>query len=241
MSTLALAMIVKNEAKNLPRLLKSVQGCFDKIYITDTGSKDGTVKIARKHGCEVSFFKWCDDFSAARNASFAPVKEDCVMWMDADDVLGDKRKFLWWKKNMMDKACMWLVPYIYSKYMIIERERVVRNHMGYKWKYPIHEVINPVIDGKIMPSGIETTWGVIHTKHQFDADRNFKIMVKNEAKMDGRMKYYYGRDLICRGELEKGHRIMREAIADPTLDPADKIQCKRWLTPVVAEVKVIQQ
>jgi glycosyltransferase involved in cell wall biosynthesis len=234
MSSLALAMIVRDGEKTLPRLFKSIVGCFDRVYVTDTGSKDKTLKVAENFGCEISHFKWCDDFSAARNFNFSQVKEDYVMWMDSDDVLGDKRKFLWWKKNMIHQACMWLVPYIYTRYITIERERVVKNHLGYRWKYPVHECIDPCLNGKILPAGIEATWGVIHTKKHFDGDRNFKIMEKNQDKMDGKMKYYYGRDLICRGDQEKGGRMLREAIADPELTPLDKQACKRWLRPVQA-------
>jgi len=44
--SISLCIIVKNEEHNLPRLLKSVEGCFDEICITDTGSTDKTVEIA---------------------------------------------------------------------------------------------------------------------------------------------------------------------------------------------------
>ena len=240
MSTLALCMIVRNNEKTLPRLFKSITGCFDKIYVTDTGSTDSTVEICKRNGAVIRHFKWIDDFAAARNASFTGVKEDYIMWMDSDDVLGDKRNFLWWKKNMMDQACMWLVSYVYARWITIERERVVKN-IGYKWKYPVHECIDPYINGQIMPAGIESTWGIIHTKKSkhFDANRNFKILEAHEGKMDGRMKYYYGRDLISRGDILKGNQMMREALTDPIMSPGDREQCKRWLRPISAEVKVL--
>src|SRR3954462_10439850 len=85
--SLSLAMIVKNEAENLPRLFASVKDCVDEIHICDTGSTDGTVEIAKAHGAVVTHFEWCDDFSAARNASFQDVKTDYVLWLDGDDVL----------------------------------------------------------------------------------------------------------------------------------------------------------
>jgi glycosyltransferase involved in cell wall biosynthesis len=43
MSTLSLAMIVKNGEKNLGRCLASVKNLVDEMVIVDTGSTDGTL------------------------------------------------------------------------------------------------------------------------------------------------------------------------------------------------------
>jgi glycosyltransferase involved in cell wall biosynthesis len=62
-------MIVKDEEENLARCLQSIRQVVDEIIVVDTGSRDRTVEIARRHGCRVSHFEWCDDFAAARNAA----------------------------------------------------------------------------------------------------------------------------------------------------------------------------
>jgi len=49
-------MIVKDEAKNLPRCLGSVAGVVDQMVVVDTGSRDNTVEIAKNYGAEVHFF-----------------------------------------------------------------------------------------------------------------------------------------------------------------------------------------
>ena len=86
MATVSLCMIVRNEEKVLARCLDSVRGIADEICITDTGSTDKTREIAQKYGT-VQVFPWCDDFSAARNFSFAQARMDYTLWLDADDVL----------------------------------------------------------------------------------------------------------------------------------------------------------
>jgi len=78
-------MIVRNEEKNLPRVLRSVEGLVDEIVIVDTGSTDRTVEVAISSGARVEHFAWCDDFSAARNHALSFAREDWILVLDADD------------------------------------------------------------------------------------------------------------------------------------------------------------
>ena len=85
--SLSLCMIVKNEEKVLSRALDGVKGRVDEIVIADTGSEDGTKKIAARYTDKVYDFEWKDDFAAARNFSFSKATGDYVMWLDADDIV----------------------------------------------------------------------------------------------------------------------------------------------------------
>lgn len=87
MATVSIAMIVRNEAENLPACLESVRGLWHELVIVDTGSSDDTKRIARRFGARVYDFNWCDDFSAARNFGLDRVRTDYVWRMDADDRL----------------------------------------------------------------------------------------------------------------------------------------------------------
>ena len=46
MTELSLCMIVKNEEERLARCLSGVQSAVDEIIIVDTGSTDGTKRVA---------------------------------------------------------------------------------------------------------------------------------------------------------------------------------------------------
>lgn len=85
--TLALCMIVKDEAATLGTCLASVRGLVDEIVVVDTGSSDATLTIARAAGARVEVFPWCDDFAAARNAALSYCTADWVLVLDADEVL----------------------------------------------------------------------------------------------------------------------------------------------------------
>ena len=80
-------MIVKDEAKNLPRALASVKGLADEIIVLDTGSGDDTPMIAAAAWAKVNFLMWGDDFAIARNASLDQATQDWVLVLDADETL----------------------------------------------------------------------------------------------------------------------------------------------------------
>ncbi len=84
---LSACLIVKDEAKNLARCLKSLKGVVDEIVIVDTGSTDNTISIAEKFGAVIGHYEWNHDFSAARNKSLELATGDWVLWIDADEEL----------------------------------------------------------------------------------------------------------------------------------------------------------
>lgn len=92
MKTLGLVMIVKNEERSLEKCLAKAKKLVDKIYITDTGSTDRTVAIARKFGAHVTHFDWINDFAAARNFSLQQSDCDWNLVLDADEYLVKGRR-----------------------------------------------------------------------------------------------------------------------------------------------------
>ncbi len=86
---LSLCMIVRNEEQHLARCLESVKPIAGQIVVVDTGSTDATVSIAESFGAQVHPFEWCQDFSAARNASLAPATGRWILVLDADEWLAE--------------------------------------------------------------------------------------------------------------------------------------------------------
>ena len=87
MNTIGLVMIVKNESRSLDKCLSLAEKLVDGIYITDTGSTDHTIEIARKYNAHISEFEWCNDFSAARNHALEQSPCDWNLILDADEYL----------------------------------------------------------------------------------------------------------------------------------------------------------
>ena len=101
---ISVCMMVKDEEKNLPRILESIKklGVVDEICILDTGSTDRTVEIAESFGAKVTvpddvdqYFKDTKfgrkiNFSKARNASIDLAMGEWVLLVDADEeLIGD--------------------------------------------------------------------------------------------------------------------------------------------------------
>ncbi len=87
MPRISLCMIVRDEAQNLERCLRSVAGVVDETCVLDTGSTDGTAELAARLGARVGRAEWTADFAAARNASVALASGDWVLVLDADEEL----------------------------------------------------------------------------------------------------------------------------------------------------------
>lgn len=82
---ISLCMIVKDEELHLDRCLSSVNEIVSEIIVADTGSQDGTVELARRHGAKIIHVPWEDDFAKARNASLEHASCSWILVLDADE------------------------------------------------------------------------------------------------------------------------------------------------------------
>lgn len=212
MITLSLCMIVKNEEDTLSRCLESAQNLFDEIIIVDTGSNDKTKEIAKKYTNKIYDFKWCDDFSQARNYSFSKATKEYIMWLDADDIILDEdlNKLKKLKEDLDKNTDMVILKYnLLNKdnesVLTYYRERIVKKNKHYKWISPIHEVITP--SGNIIYKDIAIT----HKKiKESDPKRNLKIfekMIQKNYTFDARQTFYYARELYYNNMLEESISI----------------------------------
>lgn len=98
---ISICMIVKNEESILDKCLGSIAELGDEIIITDTGSTDNTIEIAKKFTDKIYHFDWIDDFSAARNYCSQFAKFKYILRWDADFFLNPE--YLSLLKNLKEQ------------------------------------------------------------------------------------------------------------------------------------------
>jgi glycosyltransferase involved in cell wall biosynthesis len=80
---LTATVITLNEERNLEAALQSLAWA-DEIVVVDSGSTDGTLDIARRHGARVETRAW-DGYSAQKNYAASIAAHDWILSVDADE------------------------------------------------------------------------------------------------------------------------------------------------------------
>lgn len=138
--------IVKNEAENLAKSIKSLKNQVNEIVVVDTGSTDNTVNVARKLGAKVYSFPWQDDFSKARNFALSKAKGDWLVLLDADEYFtaktaGNVRQVIH-RAKQVDGLLVQLVNFDVDKAKVqnyFNALRIVRKQAGLHYEGIIHE------------------------------------------------------------------------------------------------------
>ena len=102
---LSLVMIMRDAAEDLEKCLASCAEAVDEMIICDTGSRDDSVRIARrflrewqgeksprKRRGKLLHYEWQDDFAAARNFALEQAKGQWALTMDADEWLTEETR-----------------------------------------------------------------------------------------------------------------------------------------------------
>jgi glycosyltransferase involved in cell wall biosynthesis len=211
MSTLGAALIVKNEEVMLPRCLESLKG-IDAIFISDTGSTDKTIEVAKKYTENVwneNF--WHDSFADARNFIREKVTTDWILSIDADEFLHDlgavrEAVALAEAANAIAVNCKLIGEGSEGYFQV---PRLFRNDPRCYWNGNAHNHLS-VTGGEFGDVRITHGFSPAHLK---DPDRTFRILQKDVKEVGGsREKYYLGREYFYRGEYEKAVYILGEYV-----------------------------
>jgi len=146
-----LALIARNEAETLPRLLASCDRAFDEVVLVDTGSVDATVErfeawaaTQPATSCRTAHFAWCDDFSRARQFADAQLRTDWRVWADCDDEIRGAARLRELATTAPPDLAAYYFGYDYAgssdaALYLAKRERMVRAGHA-RWVGRIHEV-----------------------------------------------------------------------------------------------------
>lgn len=83
-TSISVLLICKDEADRIEACLQSVAGWADEIIVLDSGSRDGTVDIARRYTDKVWVTDW-PGYGAQRNRALERCTSEWVFSIDADE------------------------------------------------------------------------------------------------------------------------------------------------------------
>ena len=220
---ISLCLIVKNEPL-LENLILSIKDYVSEIVIVDTGSTDGTDIIAKKYADKYERYTACndsetgliEDFSQARDRSYALATQPWVMWADADDeIVGGENLLKITNEFGADKIVSIMFPYEYSynedgtSTCTHYRERLVNNKNCFHWLNPVHEVL--VHNNGTSPIFIIKDEVMYKHRRQYgnkvaESGRNLRILRKYFEKhgdSDARQLYYLGLECYNSGLVDE--------------------------------------
>ncbi len=162
---LTISLIVKNEEKDLRRCLDSIKHLREtvssELIITDTGSTDNTVDIAKEYTDKIYHYAWEGDFSKARNFGLDKAQGKWFMFLDADEwfIKTDEIEHFF-KSNEKNKfkSCFY-VQRNYSEldgssYSDANILRIFKIEKGRRFQGSIHEHIMPVEPMKLLNDAV---------------------------------------------------------------------------------------
>lgn len=220
--TLTIAMIVKNEVKNIREAIESFRPIADEIIVNDTGSTDGTQEVLETLGVKWFQGDWRSDFSYARNLAIDQATSSWVLWMDADDrIPADQiENFRKLKTAPLDRAFGFQVINTQGGMPVGGRFMQVRmfpNHPQLRFRYRIHEQVLHAIAGLgLHMFYTETTlWHTGYEEPEMKANkarRNLQLLAEEKERMvdEPALAMSVGDSHFILGDWEKGIEAYRK-------------------------------
>ena len=156
----------------LPRCLASIRDLVDEIVVVDTGSTDGSPRIAAEFGARVFNVEWRDDFAGARNAALDRARGRFILYIDADERAGPySREALAGQladPGVVASTVRFRPRTGFTRY----REcRLFRNDPRIRFRNVIHETMVPDIDAVTRSDGLRLAHSDLTIDH-FGYDGN---------------------------------------------------------------------
>lgn len=198
-------MIVKDEQKQLPRLLGSVDGLVDEIVAVDTGSVDDTPLILRDAGATVIHQPWTD-FSTARNAALENGRGDWLLMLDADMTVEAHPHLKEWLGTDPDPEVeAWQIQ-LREQDITYRLPLLTRSTAPVVYAGATHEAL--VCGGKQRPLlGLSVTHHVDGANRADKHERDLELLAPGVMTGDPRSTYYSAQALRCLGQDERAAEL----------------------------------
>ena len=210
-TTIALCMIVKNEALVIERCLQSVRHLIDSWVICDTGSSDETIDVIERDLCDIPGrlhrTAWVDfGHNRSELLNLARGTADYLLLIDADQTISEMGCL-----PLLDDRSVDAYRLRHHDGIEYDVERLVRGDLPWRYVGRTHEYLT--CDGHDTTSELLHAWQVIHhgdggsRDDKFERDRVLLELSLAEDPDDPRTNFYLGQTLETLGE----HALARHA------------------------------
>tara|TARA_B100001989_G_C24541195_1_gene467657 strand:+ start:102 stop:929 length:828 start_codon:yes stop_codon:yes gene_type:complete len=139
----SVGILTYNSEANLRRALDSISD-FSDIIISDGGSTDATLEIAKAYGCKIidQYTKYhpgpdqyhpVEDFSRERNRLIDTANEDWFLWIDSDEYITEELR------EEIIEVCTKVIPEHFAYELPIALQSPDAS-VTYKRKHPVHQI-----------------------------------------------------------------------------------------------------
>lgn len=214
MTPISAVIITYNEARNIERCLKSLQGVVDEIIVWDSFSTDATLDISKSYGVHVFQESW-KGYAESKNAAVLKSKFDWILSLDADEALStelaDAIK-LWKLQTPVNASLKRKIIYCGQPIAFGEWNPDIKHRLYNKnntqWRGDIHEVL---VSEPQVPLKIQLLQGnCLHytyynrDEHKAQAMRFTQLMIHDKIKHKQRT-YWISRYLSSSFKWFKGY------------------------------------
>lgn len=198
MPKISAAIIARDNEREIAACIKSIKG-LDEIIVLDTGSKDKTPSIATGLGAKVFYYRWDNDFAAARNRVIDYIQNPWVFSIDTDETLTTGIDSLYNLVNKHFSKRAIAIP-IEDDEKLFWGLRLFRKQSTH-WVGEIHEELTIQADVYTKDAHI---WHSPSQNHLVDPDRNIRILrgVIDRKPTSYRDIFFLGLELHAIGQYD---------------------------------------
>ena len=134
-------LIVRDEVDLLGECIQSLRPFADEIVVVDTGSTDGSIKLAVDGGARVAECPWTGDFAAARNVALDLALGEWVLYIDADERLRPRNQGA--ARQLLSEGGVGFTVDLHPKrgWTAYREYRLWRNEPSIRFRGVIHETV----------------------------------------------------------------------------------------------------
>jgi tetratricopeptide (TPR) repeat protein len=243
MPLISLCLIVRNEARDLPRCLASVAGLVSELIVVDTGSTDETPAIAQAHGAILLRHRWADDFAEARNVALAHATGDWILHLDADEELEAASRPLIHgllcespAAGLRLRVRSLLPPQDPQQYEDDWIVRLFRRLPGLRYQGRLHEQIRPAIEqqgGRILDADLTILHHGYAQPTAQGTDRRHRNLAQLDRMLtaapdDPYLHYHRGATLHALGQHAAATAALQHALALGAADLGDGVRIRLY-------------